>query len=253
MEAKKGLLFEQQECIKKENKISYFSMEICVDSRIPTYSGGLGILAGDTIRSAADLGVPMIGITLLYKKGYLKQKIDQNGFQQELPEQWDPEEYLMKLPNRVQIEIEQRIVNIQAWVYVVRGLDGDIVPVYFLDTDIPENNEYDRTLSYYLYGGDNKYRLAQEIILGIGGVRMLQELGYHDIARYHMNEGHASLLVLELLNHNHNQETSQWDIDKVKNKCVFTTHTPVPAGMDKFPYELVKSLENLFHMTYYRN
>jgi starch phosphorylase len=240
MEAKKGLLFEQQECIKKENKIAYFSMEICVDSKIPTYSGGLGILAGDTIRSAADLGVPMIGITLLYKKGYLKQKIDQNGFQQELPEQWNPEEYLMKLPNKVQVEIEQRIVNIQAWVYVVRGLDGDIVPVYFLDTDISENNEYDRSLSYYLYGGDNKYRLAQEIILGIGGVRMLQELGYHDIARYHMNEGHASLLVLELLNHHLNEDTNKLEMEKVRNKCVFTTHTPVPAGMDKFPYELVK-------------
>jgi glycogen phosphorylase len=241
MEAKKGLLFEQEECIKKENKIAYFSMEICVDSKIPTYSGGLGILAGDTICSAADLGVPMIGLTLLYKKGYLKQKIDQNGFQQELPEQWDPDEFLMKLPNRVQVEIEQRIVNIQVWVYVVRGLDGDIVPVYFLDTDIPENSEYDRSLSYYLYGGDDRYRLAQEIILGIGGVKMLQELGYHDIARYHMNEGHASLLVLELLNH-HLKDTNQLEMAKVRNKCVFTTHTPVPAGMDKFPYELVKKV-----------
>lgn len=242
MEAKKGLFFEQEECIKKENKIAYFSMEICVDSKIPTYSGGLGVLAGDTIRSAADLGMPMIGLTLLYKKGYLRQKIDQNGFQQELPEQWNPDEFLMKLPNRVQVEVEQRIVNIQAWVYVVRGLDGDIVPVYFLDTDIPENSDYDRSLSYYLYGGDNKYRLAQEIILGIGGVKILQELGYHDIARYHMNEGHASLLVLELLNHHLNKDTNQLEIDKVRNKCVFTTHTPVPAGMDKFPYELVKKV-----------
>jgi len=242
MEAKKGLLFEQEECIKKENKIAYFSMEICVDSKIPTYSGGLGILAGDTIRSAADLGVPMIGITLLYKKGYLRQKIDQSGYQQELPEQWEPGEYLIKLPNRVQVEIEQRTVNIQAWVYMVRGLDGDIIPVYFLDADIPENSDYDRSLSYYLYGGDDRYRLAQEIILGIGGVKILKDLGYHDIARYHMNEGHASLLVLELLNHHFNKETNQLEMAKVRNKCVFTTHTPVPAGMDKFPYELVKKV-----------
>jgi len=242
MEAKKGLIFEQEECIKKENKIAYFSMEICVDSKIPTYSGGLGILAGDTIRSAADLGVPMIGITLLYKKGYLKQKINQNGDQQELAEDWNPHDYLIKLPGQVQVEIEKRIVKIQPWMYMARGIDDDVVPIYFLDTDIPENSEYDRSLSYYLYGGDDKYRLAQEIILGIGGIRMLKELGYYDIARYHMNEGHASLLVLELLNHHLNQETSQWDIDKVKNKCVFTTHTPVPAGMDKFSYELVKQV-----------
>jgi len=242
MEAKKGLIFEQEECIKKENKIAYFSMEICVDSKIPTYSGGLGILAGDTIRSAADLGVPMIGITLLYKKGYLKQKIDQNGNQQELAEDWNPHDYLIKLPGQVQIEIEKRIVKIQSWMYLARGIDGDVVPIYFLDTDISENSNYDRSLSYYLYGGDDKYRLAQEIILGIGGVRMLKKLGYDDISRYHMNEGHASLLVLELLNHHLDQETSQWDIDKVKNKCVFTTHTPVPAGMDKFSYELVKQV-----------
>src|SRR5690554_3102856 len=200
MEAKKSFILEQDKCIKKENKIAYFSMEICVDQKIPTYSGGLGVLAGDTIRSAADLGVPMIGITLLYKKGYLKQRIDENGYQQELPEEWNPENYLIKLPVQAQVEIERRVVNIQSWMYMVIGLDGDSVPVYFLDTDIPENTDYDRSLSYYLYGGDDKYRLAQEIILGIGGVRMLKKLGYTDIARYHMNEGHASLLILELLN-----------------------------------------------------
>ncbi|MDD3032231.1 MAG: alpha-glucan family phosphorylase [Atribacterota bacterium] len=217
-------------------------MEICVDQKIPTYSGGLGVLAGDTIRSAADLGVPMIGITLLYKKGYLKQRIDENGYQQELPEEWNPEDYLIKLPVQAQVEIEHRVVNIQSWMYMVRGLDGDSVPVYFLDTDIPENTDYDRSLSYYLYGGDDKYRLAQEIILGIGGVRMLKKLGYTDIARYHMNEGHASLLVLELLNNHVDIVSNQSNLDIVKNKCVFTTHTPVPAGMDKFSYDLVKQV-----------
>lgn len=242
MEAKKSFILEQDKCIKKENKIAYFSMEICVDQKIPTYSGGLGVLAGDTIRSAADLGVPMIGITLLYKKGYLKQRIDENGYQQELPEEWNPEDYLIKLPVQAQVEIEHRVVNIQSWMYMVRGLDGDSVPVYFLDTDIPENTDYDRSLSYYLYGGDDKYRLAQEIILGIGGVRMLKKLGYTDIARYHMNEGHASLLVLELLNNHVDIVSNQSNLDIVKNKCVFTTHTPVPAGMDKFSYDLVKQV-----------
>jgi len=242
MEAKKGYLWEQTECTKKENTIAYFSMEICVDSGIPTYSGGLGILAGDTIRSSADLGVPMIGMTLLYKKGYLKQTIDQQGYQQESPEEWDPQEVLTLLPDQVQVEIEQRIVRIQAWMYMVRGIDGDVIPVYFLDTDIPENCDYDRSLSYYLYGGDEKYRLAQETILGIGGVRMLKELGFQDISRYHMNEGHASLLALELLSQHAHQEENQWGIEQVKKMCVFTTHTPVPAGIDQFSYELVRQV-----------
>lgn len=242
MEARKGLIFEHEECVKKENKIAYFSMEICVDSKIPTYSGGLGILAGDTIRSSADLGVPMIGMTILYKKGYLRQTIDQQGYQQESPEEWNPQDVLTKLPCKVQVEIEQRKVNIQAWTYMVRGVDGDSVPVFFLDTDLPENSEYDRSLSYYLYGGDERYRLAQEIILGIGGVRMLKELGFHDIFRYHMNEGHASLLALELLNNHINERDNQWDIEQVKKMCVFTTHTPVPAGMDQFSYELVRQV-----------
>ncbi|MDD5497232.1 MAG: alpha-glucan family phosphorylase [Atribacterota bacterium] len=242
MEAKKSLLYEHEECTKKENKIAYFSMEICVDSKIPTYSGGLGILAGDTLRSAADLGVPMVGITLLCKKGYLRQKINEEGCQQELPEEWSPEEVLVQLPAQVQVEIERRKVTVQVWMYMVRGLDGNNVPVYFLDTDLSENSDYDRSLSYYLYGGDDRYRLAQEIVLGIGGVRMLWELGFKDIFRYHMNEGHASLLALELLNNYNNQQENKWDIEQVKKSCVFTTHTPVPAGIDQFPYQLVEQV-----------
>ena len=143
-------------------------MEICVDSKIPTYSGGLGVLAGDTIRSSADLGVPLIGITLLYKKGYLRQKLDEQGLQHELPEEWNPQEELVQLPARIQVEIEKRKVVVQSWIYMVKGVDGSNVPVYFLDTDLPENSEFDRSLSYYLYGGDDRYRLAQEIVLGIG-------------------------------------------------------------------------------------
>jgi starch phosphorylase len=124
MEARQGLLYEHEECIRRENKIAYFSMEICVDSEIPTYSGGLGVLAGDTIRSSADLGVPLIGITLLYKKGYLKQKLDEQGLQHELPEEWNPQEELVQLPARIQVEIEKRKVAVQSWIYMVKGVDG---------------------------------------------------------------------------------------------------------------------------------
>lgn len=241
MEAKEGHVFQPLEIMKKDRKIAYFSMEICVDARIPTYSGGLGILAGDMIRSSADLGVSLVGVTLLYKKGYLHQKVGKEGIQQELPEEWNPQDYMQLLPNKILIEIEGRKVWVQAWLFYIKGLDSYCVPVFFLDTDLPENSVYDRSLSDFLYGGDKRYRLAQEIVLGIGGVRMLRELGFNNISKYHMNEGHASLLTLELLNHYNHQE-EKWSnrtIEKVKNLCIFTTHTPVPAGMDQFSYELV--------------
>lgn len=244
MEAKEGHVFQPLEIMKKDRKIAYFSMEICVDARIPTYSGGLGILAGDMIRSSADLEVSLVGVTLLYKKGYLHQKVGKEGIQQELPEEWNPQDYMQLLPNKILIEIEGRKVGVQAWLFFIKGLDSYCVPVFFLDTDLPENSVYDRSLSDFLYGGDKRYRLAQEIVLGIGGVRMLRELGFNNISKYHMNEGHASLLTLELLNHYNHQE-EKWSnktIEKVKNLCIFTTHTPVPAGMDQFSYELVEKV-----------
>jgi len=244
MEAKEGHVFQPLEIMKKDRKIAYFSMEICVDARIPTYSGGLGILAGDMIRSSADLGVSLVGVTLLYKKGYLHQKVGKEGIQQELPEEWNPQDYMQLLPNKILIEIEGRKVWVQAWLFFIKGLDSYCVPVFFLDTDLPENSVYDRSLSDFLYGGDKRYRLAQEIVLGIGGVRMLRELRFNNISKYHMNEGHASLLTLELLNHYNHQE-EKWSnktIEKVKNLCIFTTHTPVPAGMDQFSYELVEKV-----------
>ena len=244
MEAKEGHVFQPLEIMKKDRKIAYFSMEICVDARIPTYSGGLGILAGDMIRSSADLEVSLVGVTLLYKKGYLHQKVGKEGIQQELPEEWNPQDYMQLLPNKILIEIEGRKVWVQAWLFFIKGLDSYCVPVFFLDTDLPENSVYDRSLSDFLYGGDKRYRLAQEIVLGIGGVRMLRELGFNNISKYHMNEGHASLLTLELLNHYNHQE-EKWSnktIEKVKNLCIFTTHTPVPAGMDQFSYELVEKV-----------
>lgn len=223
----------------RKRRIAYFSMEIGIDSKIHTYSGGLGVLAADTIRSSADLNVPMVAVTLLYKKGYFRQKLDMQGNQQELPDEWNPKEFLQLLPNKVKVTIENKDVFIQAWEYRVQGIGGHFIPIIFLDTDIDENSDYFRSLTYYLYGGDQKYRFFQEIIFGIGGVRMLKELEYAQINRYHMNEGHSSLLTLELLKEKKKEKEPVWDIGGVRKLCVFTTHTPVPAGMDKFPYDLV--------------
>jgi glycogen phosphorylase len=226
----------------KNRKIAYFSMEIGIDSKIPTYSGGLGVLAADTLRSCADLSVPTVAVTLLYKKGYFRQKIDTQGNQQESPDEWNPSDFLKLLPNKVSVTIEGRTVFIQAWEYQVKGVSGSSVPIIFLDADIPENNATDRALTYYLYGGDQKYRFSQEIILGIGGVRMLKALGDGQITRYHMNEGHSSLLILELLNERKGKTEPIWDVNGVRGMCVFTTHTPVPAGMDQFSYDLVSNV-----------
>jgi starch phosphorylase len=227
---------------KTERRIAYFSMEIGIDAKIHTYSGGLGILAADTIKSCADLNVPLVAVTLLYKKGYFQQKIDEHGQQYELPNEWNPEDSLRLLPSKVTVNIENRTVFVQAWEYRVMGADGYWVPIIFLDTDIELNSEYDRSLSHYLYGGDERYRLAQEIVLGVGGVRILKVLKYNHIRKYHMNEGHSSLLTLELLKERKNNHNYSLNIDAVRKMCVFTTHTPVPAGHDQFSYDLVQHM-----------
>ncbi|MFC1703918.1 alpha-glucan family phosphorylase [Candidatus Omnitrophota bacterium] len=227
---------------KKEKRIAYFSMEIGIHPNIRTYSGGLGILAGDTIKSCADLNVPVVAVSLLYKKGYFFQKLGEDGSQHEFPYEWNPRKLLTPLKKEVTVTIENRPVVIRAWLYRVKGAGGYIIPVIFLDTDIEQNSECDRNLSHYLYGGDKRYRLAQEIILGIGGVRMLKELGFHRLSRYHMNEGHASLLTLELLKQRKKEDNPEWDIEGVRRMCVFTTHTPVAAGHDQFEYGLVKEV-----------
>ncbi len=216
-------------------KIAYFSMEIGIDENIPTYSGGLGILAGDTIKSCADLNVPVVGVTLLSENGYFYQKIDKNGNQIELPIRFDVANYLKLLPTITYVNIEDRSVKIRPWYYKVKGVGGYIIPVFFLDTNIEGNSDWDRELTKYLYGGDQRYRLAQEIILGIGGVRMLQALGYSTIDRYHMNEGHAALSTLELYNYSN-------DVEKVREQCVFTTHTPVGSGHDQFDLSFAKPM-----------
>lgn len=185
--------------MSSDSVIAYFSMEIGVQSDMPTYSGGLGVLAGDTIRSAADLGISMVAVSLLSRKGYFHQTLDFSGWQTEEPDSWHVEKYCTKLNHRISLTIESRTVQLQCWKYIVEGINGEEVPIYFLDTDLEVNAEYDRSLTDYLYGGDDYYRLCQEIILGIGGVLMLRKLGYSSVYRYHMNEGHASLLILELL------------------------------------------------------
>lgn len=226
-----------------ERTVAYFSMEIGLDPAIPTYSGGLGVLAGDTIRSAADLRAPMVAVTLLHRKGYFHQRLDASGWQREEPVRWVVEDFLKEMIPRTSVTIEGRAVHLRAWRYEVQGVSGYNVPVYFLDTDLPENSEWDRTLTHFLYGGDQHYRLCQEVILGIGGIRILRSLGYDRIERFHMNEGHSSLLVLELLDEETRragrQSINQEDIEVVREKCVFTTHTPVPAGHDQFSLDLV--------------
>ena len=179
--------------------VAYFSMEIALEAGLPTYCGGLGVLAGDTIRSAADLKVPMIAVTLLHRKGYFHQRLEANGWQIEEPVDWAIDDFLEELPQRVSVTLGGREVNLRAWVFQVTGVTGFQVPVFFLDADVPENEAWDRTITHYLYQGDPTYRIRQEAILGIGGVRMLRALGYGQLERFHMNEGHSSLLTIDLL------------------------------------------------------
>jgi len=224
-------------------RVAYFSMEIALEPDIPTYSGGLGILAGDTLRSAADLGVPLIAVTLCYRKGYFRQILDAAGNQFEKPQEWAPEQQLTEVKQRVNVEVEGRQVAIRAWKYTITGVNGDIVPVYLLDTDMPENAEQDRGLTDSLYGGDQRYRLAQEIVLGFGGFRLVEKLYPGQLETYHMNEGHSALLSLGLLERRLDQSFAgrlkQLDIVGIREMCIFTTHTPVPAGHDQFPRSLV--------------
>jgi len=223
--------------------VAYFSMEIALENSMPSYSGGLGVLAGDTIRAAADLKLPMVAISLLYRKGFFTQVLTDDGVQTEEPVEWRVEDFLKEEKNRVTVPLENRRVELRAWRYDAVGARGHVVPIYFLDADLPSNEERDRNLTGSLYGGDSYYRLCQEVLLGIGGVRMLRSLGYDDISRYHMNEGHAALLTLELLGEEAaragRKSVNGGDIEKVRGKCVFTTHTPVPAGHDRFPIELL--------------
>ncbi len=216
-------------------RIAYFSMEIGVLANMPTYSGGLGVLAGDIVKSSADLRLQMVAISLVSRKGYFRQKLTEQGDQQELPDEWDPSKSLTLMPNTVTLRIEGRPVKVQAWLYEYQSATGGMVPILFLDTDHEENHPEDRRITDHLYGGDKTYRLKQEIVLGIAGTKLLKTLPFK-IRKYHMNEGHSSLLTLELLKENGSDE------EKVRNLCVFTTHSPVEAAFDQFSYELVQKM-----------
>ena len=257
------------ESFPQSGVVAYFSMEIAINPGMPTYSGGLGVLAGDTLRSAADLGTPLVAFTLLHRKGYFRQHLDENGKQTEDIQPWKITDFCTEESARITVTVEDRVVTVRAWRYDMVGRAGHIIPIYLLDTDLPENSAWDRSLTDHLYGGDSNYRLQQEIVLGMGGVRMVHALG-HRVNVYHMNEGHAALLTLALLESQLGggplNRVTESDIKAVRQKCVFTTHTPVPAGHDRFSRETairilggermarLESLggfhENMLNMTY---
>lgn len=230
-----------------ESRVAYFSMEIALRNEIPTYAGGLGVLAGDTLRSSTDLDLPMVAVSLISRAGFFRQEIDQSGHQFEHEANWEPEHWTQPLDAKIAVQIEGRIVWICAWLYVHEGHMGGRQPVLLLDTDLAENDEEDRKITHYLYGGDNAYRLKQEIVLGMGGARLLQALGF-TIRHYHMNEGHSALLGLELMRRytyapdDLRPGESPYDLPRVRDMCSFTTHTPIEAGHDRFSYDLVYRL-----------
>lgn len=216
-------------------KIAYFSAEIGTSHKIPSYSGGLGILAGDHLKAAADLSLPICGVTLLYKEGYLKQRIGDDGWQTEQYPKFHPEILLRKLPIQISLLLRGRDVKIAIWQDNLTGHTGHEVPIFYLDTDIPENHPDDRKITMRLYSGDETHRLLQESILGFGGILALDAMHFHDIETYHMNEGHCSFLTVAL-----RDLLGSWE--NVKNRCVFTTHTPVPAGHDDFSFSMAKEI-----------
>ena len=217
-------------------EIAYFSAEIGISSNLPTYSGGLGVLAGDHIKASADADLPMVAITLMYKEGYFKQRIDESGIQSETYPKFDPIPLLSKLDIKFNIRLRERDVWIQVYRYDYNGINGNIIPLYFLDTDVEDNFDDDKIITLRLYSGNKDHRILQEAILGFGGMKLLSELNINSIKTYHMNEGHCSFLTLNLLQKYDN------NIEKVKEKCHFTTHTPVEAGHDHFSVVRVKKL-----------
>jgi starch phosphorylase len=257
------------EIADESGMVAYFSMEIAILPAMPTYSGGLGVLAGDTLRSAADRGLKLAAVTLVHHKGYFRQILSADGTQTAVEQPWSPEKTLVAETAKVVVTIEGRPVAIQSWRYDMEGVTGKVIPIYMLDTDLPENDELDRKLTDRLYGGDSDYRLRQEAVLGIGGALMLEALGY-DPAVYHMNEGHAALLTVALMEMQLAggplTKITDADVGAIRQHCVFTTHTPVPAGHDRFSMEQARRIlgedcaatlerlgcchENLLNMTY---
>jgi starch phosphorylase len=225
--------------------IAYFSMEIALGDEIPTFSGGLGVLAGDFLRSAADGGLPVVGVTLLYHQGFFRQTLSKAGRQVEHPVRWAPAEHLQRLDARVTVTIGGRPVAVGVWRRLVHGVGGSTVPVYFLDTLLPENDPADQAITDRLYTAVPVERLSQEAVLGLAGPAMLRALGHTEVTTFHMNEGHASLAPVALLCDRLGggvAGASRADIEAVRERCVFTTHTPVPAGHDRFDPEVMEDV-----------
>jgi starch phosphorylase len=225
--------------------IAYFSMEIALSKTLPTYSGGLGMLAGDTLRSAADTGAPLVAVSLAHRRGYFQQHLDGNGQQTESEVRWSPEALLPSAEHDLVLTLQGRDLMVRAWRFDVVGVTGHIIPVFLLDTDVEGNDPYDRTFTDHLYGGDTYYRLCQEALLGLGGIRLLHALGCRPDV-HHMNEGHAALLTIGLLEDRMNgaplSEAGNEDAEAIRRHCVFTTHTPVPAGHDQFGLDQMYSV-----------
>jgi starch phosphorylase len=227
---------EVSQKLKDQTQVAYISMEIALESNIPTYSGGLGVLSGDTIRSASDLEIPMVAICLCYSAGYFYQFFNEYGDQKEKEIQWSFFYEFEKVPKPITIKIEDKDVKVSAWKYNMVGQSGHILPVYLLTTDIEGNEPWMKQMTGSLYDSTSRWnRIVQEMILGIGGIRLLDSLGYKNIKTVHLNEGHGSFATVELYN-------QLKDIEKVKERVAFTTHTPVPAGHDRFKKDLVEKV-----------
>jgi starch phosphorylase len=219
-------------------KVAYFSMEIMLENDIATYAGGLGMLAGDILRSLADQGIPSVGVTMAFNNGYTNQVVNKDGTQKFVAAEWTKSDQLIKLSQNIAIQIEGHELIIEAYRYDIVGKNGFVVPVYLLTTDHYENTDEQKYFTKYLYDHDKRIRLIQEVILGIGGVKMLRSLGYHNIENFHMNDGHCAFLTLEVL------REQNYDLEKTKNLSCFTTHTPVAAGRDQFEYDIAQKVMN---------
>ncbi len=209
--------------------VAYLSAEVGFESGLHTYSGGLGVLAGDHIKSAADAKVDLVGCTLLYRMGYGRQHLDSAGNQTETYAEIDPHDFLTDTGIEIELPLDGTTLHSKIWVYQIKG-----VPTYFLDTRHPKNSPEHTSLGNRLYGGDDATRIRQEYLLGVGGIRALQALG-HDISGLHLNEGHCTFAMLEMLHQG-------WSREQLKQRCLFTTHTPVPAGHDRFAWDDVKGV-----------
>ncbi len=225
-------------------RVAYFSMEMALRPEMHTYSGGLGILAGDIARTSADLQLPLVFVTLVSRDGYVRQTIDASGSQVSEANPWLPEKWAEPLGGMVSVAIEGQEVWIRPWLHLLTVSSGNSVPVLLLDTRVDQNSVESRAITDRLYGGDMAYRFKQEIVLGIGGARILQALGF-TIDKYHLNEGHAALLTLHLLRQFRRSSAEvmtgepRYDPFHVRRNCLFTTHTPVEAAFDRFPYGMV--------------